>query len=75
MQVVGNGGFEGLFLQIGLDLLIIHRFHSTGDEAAVRYLLEKGADKTVKTKDGRTPLQVAIARSDLVLAVLILIPV
>ena len=28
-----------------------------GDEAAVSFLLERGADKTLKTKDGRTPLQ------------------
>ena len=29
-----------------------------GDEGAVRFLLEKGANQNLKTKDGRTALQV-----------------
>lgn len=36
----------------------LHQAAEAGDEAAVSFLLERGADKTLKTKDGRTPLQV-----------------
>ena len=39
-----------------------HAVNGTGDEEAVGFLLEKGADKTVKTKDGRIPLQVGLFR-------------
>lgn len=37
----------------------LHQASEAGEELAVRFLLEKGADKTLLTKDGRTALQVA----------------
>ena len=37
----------------------LHQAAEAGEELAVRFLLEKGAEKSLKTKDGRTPLQVA----------------
>ncbi|CAK9059101.1 unnamed protein product, partial [Durusdinium trenchii] len=37
----------------------LHQAAEAGDEGAVRFLLEKGANQNLKTKDGRTALQVA----------------
>ncbi|CAE7556687.1 TNKS2 [Symbiodinium sp. CCMP2592] len=36
----------------------LHQAAEAGEEAVVKFLLDHGADKNVKTKDGRTPLQV-----------------
>mmetsp|Transcript_44921 Transcript_44921/g.92891 ORF Transcript_44921/g.92891 Transcript_44921/m.92891 type:complete len:728 (+) Transcript_44921:46-2229(+) len=37
----------------------LHQFAEKGDVEAVRYLLKMGADRNVKTKDGKTPEEVA----------------
>ncbi|CAE7416412.1 PARP2 [Symbiodinium natans] len=37
----------------------LHQFAEKGDVDAVRWLLENGADRTLKTKDGQTPEEVA----------------
>ena len=37
----------------------LHQFAEKGDVEAVRYLLKRGADRNVKTKDGQTPEEVA----------------
>lgn len=37
----------------------LHQFASNGDTDAVEHLLGLGADRNVKTKDGKTPLEVA----------------
>lgn len=36
----------------------LHQAAEAGEETVVQFLLDHGADKNVKTKDGRTPLQV-----------------
>jgi HEAT repeat protein len=37
----------------------LHQFAQAGNAEAVNYLLSKGADEAAKTKEGKTPLQVA----------------
>lgn len=37
----------------------LHQASEAGDEATVRFLLEKGASINVRTKDGKTPIDVA----------------
>ncbi|CAK8997360.1 unnamed protein product [Durusdinium trenchii] len=37
----------------------LHQFAENGDADAVRYLLEMGADRDAKNKEGQTPLEVA----------------
>jgi hypothetical protein len=39
----------------------LHQFSQAGNAEAVSYLLSKGADKMAKTKEGKTPLEVAHA--------------
>mmetsp|Transcript_23511 Transcript_23511/g.36839 ORF Transcript_23511/g.36839 Transcript_23511/m.36839 type:complete len:696 (+) Transcript_23511:42-2129(+) len=39
----------------------LHQFAEGGNIEAVKFLLSKGADREVKTKDGKTPLDVAAA--------------
>ncbi|CAJ1401355.1 unnamed protein product [Effrenium voratum] len=38
---------------------VLHQFAENGDADAVRYLLEMGADREAKNKDGQTPAEVA----------------
>eukprot|EP00931_Biecheleriopsis_adriatica_P045323 TRINITY_DN25975_c0_g1_i3.p1 TRINITY_DN25975_c0_g1~~TRINITY_DN25975_c0_g1_i3.p1 ORF type:complete len:696 (+),score=220.31 TRINITY_DN25975_c0_g1_i3:51-2138(+) len=39
----------------------LHQFAEKGDADAIRFLLSSGADRDAKTKDGKTPLDVAAA--------------
>ena len=40
----------------------LHQFAQAGNEAAVKYLLAKGASLTAKTGDGKTPAEVLYSR-------------